>query len=164
MVQIMLPNRDYADTNTGKTSTWVTPDGKYWCDTSDPYDNISGTGTKHCNANKSGNIHSGDTPSSQGNLTITDITFNHEEFKAHLMFKPDGANACYIPLKIVTWGWSGEMTRPKKDTADKWTQILPKPGNDGHDLTSKPTFTLAFCEYPDILTAHDPTYPAEKWK
>ena len=61
----------------------------------------------------------------------------NDSFKMHLMFKPDVADAIWVPLKLVAWGWSAEVSRQR----DSWTLVLnSNPEPEVHDTSQHPVW------------------------
>ena len=70
-------------------------------------------------------------------LPSMNVVVVNDSFKMYLMFKPDVADAIWVPLKLVAWGWSAEVSRQ----GDSWTLVSnSNPEPEVHDTSQHPVW------------------------
>ena len=69
----------------------------------------------------------GDSPAVRGVTEAASPTSIRETYQSYMMYLPNIPNAIYVPLKCVTWQWSGTLTY----SAPFWTLSGTNYGNDG---------------------------------
>ena len=75
-------------------------------------------------------------------LPCMNVVAVNDSFKMHLMFKPDVADAIWVPLKLVAWGWSAEVSRQ----GDSWTLVSnSNPEPEVHDTSQHPVWNRDAC-------------------
>ena len=74
-------------------------------------------------------------------LPSMNVVAVNDSFKMHLMFKPDVADAIWVPLKLVAWGWSAEVSRQ----GDSWTLVSnSNPEPEVHDTSQHPVWNRMY--------------------
>ena len=83
---------------------------------------------------------------------ISDVAITNcqrtDQFQTYLMYKPAGENSIWIPLKKMTWFWSGEAT---KGTNDVWNL------DSGSSPTVAPVGIVTY-EFPDWNSTFQDAY------
>ena len=70
-------------------------------------------------------------------LPSMNVVAVNDSFKMYLMFKIDAADAIWVPLKLVAWGWSAEVSRQ----GDSWTLVShSNPEPEVHDTSQHPVW------------------------
>ena len=109
----------------GPRQTWTIPD--WWLDIDDPY---AAHGPFAVTASTQATQSDNDSPGSplQAGFTNNMVTMS---FKLYLLYKPAGADSIWVPLGLLSWGWSGEAR--STNAGATWTKI------SGAHATANPT-------------------------
>jgi hypothetical protein len=65
-----------------------------------------------------------------------------DSFVSYVMFRPDGANSIWVPLRQIPWTWSGSATRTGTPTPNTWVLDPGSSHQAGPDVnsTAEPTW------------------------
>jgi hypothetical protein len=115
-VQLIKTRRDFTNPPNGNASHLG--DGVTWkLDTEYPY---GGVRTADGQLNRA----IGDSPSEAADSLFRSTIKIVESFQTYLMFRPDGTDSRYVPLRKANWNWGGEGT-----AADNWAAVTNPVGD-----------------------------------
>jgi len=107
------------------TESWKVPE--WWLDVADPYAGKQESLTPGFGSQVLSMV---DAPAIPLPADYKKMDNKFEKFKTYLMFKPDGTDSIWVPLKIVLWAW--DAIAESTDEGTTWTETsegeFPSPG------------------------------------